>query len=449
MKTALATPDWFDSEPTFADLDAIEIEWPRIERDLAELEQALTGPAPERFVVFDLDRVLGDTTAPGFPTFSLSQGRTVTTFIETRAAAPAPPVAEAAPAAPVTDRMTARPTAEAAWWLVLGESPAHAAITGAFYAMCLVGAIFGQTLVGTHELHLPLWFAIALAGALELAGVKFAYDAAIARAAGEHAILPQALSYVLAAIAVGVNVFGHLVMGDVFGAAVFGLFSALAFIAFTIRAEFRRRQADRAAGKAAHPTPAYGITRWVTQRAVTKRAKALAAADPMLGLYGSLAAAEAAIATEARRAEIAGLLRRKALADFNGDKLRASLYVAQYDLDRIAAELCERADHAAAVADIATDLDAGRTTTPTRTAPATEAAPVTKRRVRTAPAKAKRAMADDTALVTRLREIEAETGKPVAINRARTVLGVGTSRAKRLLDLAATPDTTPAAEAAN
>ncbi|MDN3240987.1 hypothetical protein [Glycomyces tritici] len=72
MTTAIATPDWFDKEPTFADLDAIEIEWPRIERDLAELEHALTGPSPERFVVFDVDRALGDTTAPGFPTFSLS-----------------------------------------------------------------------------------------------------------------------------------------------------------------------------------------------------------------------------------------------------------------------------------------------------------------------------------------------------------------------------------------
>ncbi|MEU6858554.1 hypothetical protein AB0B28_06750 [Glycomyces sp. NPDC046736] len=75
MTTALATPDrpdWFDAEPTFADLDAIEIEWPRIERELAELEQALTGPAPERFVAFDIDRALGDTVAPGFPTFSLS-----------------------------------------------------------------------------------------------------------------------------------------------------------------------------------------------------------------------------------------------------------------------------------------------------------------------------------------------------------------------------------------
>jgi hypothetical protein len=75
MTTAIANPDrpeWFDAEPTFAELDAIEIEWPRIERDLAALDRALTGPAPERFVVFDLDRALGDTTAAGFPTFSLS-----------------------------------------------------------------------------------------------------------------------------------------------------------------------------------------------------------------------------------------------------------------------------------------------------------------------------------------------------------------------------------------
>jgi hypothetical protein len=75
MTTALATPDrpdWFDSEPTFADLDAIEIEWPSIERDLADLERVLGGPAPERFVAFDIARAFGDTLADGFPTFSLS-----------------------------------------------------------------------------------------------------------------------------------------------------------------------------------------------------------------------------------------------------------------------------------------------------------------------------------------------------------------------------------------
>ncbi|MCD0442483.1 hypothetical protein LO763_02440 [Glycomyces sp. A-F 0318] len=382
----------------------------------------------------------------------------MTTFIETRAEAPALAVTE--PAAPVNDRMTAHPSAEAAWWLVLGESPAHAAITGAFYAVCLIAAVFGQSLVGTAVLGLALWFALTLACALELAGVKFAYDAAVARAAGEHAILPQALSYVLAAIAVGVNIFGHLVMGDVFGAAVFGLFSALAFIAFTIRSEFRRRQADRAAGKAAHPTPAYGLSRWVTNRAVTARAKALAAADPMLGLYGSLAAAEDAIATEARRAEIAGLLRRKALADFGGDKLRASLYVAQYDLDRIAAELCERADHGAAVADIATDLNAGRTAAPARTAPAdtpaAEAAPVSvkpRRAPRTGTSGPGRTgtarKATDAELVARLAEVERDADGTVPIRRAARELGTGPTRAKRLLEAAGLLATEPAAEAAN
>ncbi|MQM26641.1 hypothetical protein [Glycomyces albidus] len=75
MTTALATPelpDWLDGEPSFSELDAIEIEWPQIEAGLAELDRALTGPAPERFVAFDIDRALGDTLAPGFPTFSLS-----------------------------------------------------------------------------------------------------------------------------------------------------------------------------------------------------------------------------------------------------------------------------------------------------------------------------------------------------------------------------------------
>jgi hypothetical protein len=73
LNTATITeePDWFDQlEPTFADLDAIEIEWPTIEAELLELERELLGPAPERLVAFDIDHALGDTLAPGFPTFS-------------------------------------------------------------------------------------------------------------------------------------------------------------------------------------------------------------------------------------------------------------------------------------------------------------------------------------------------------------------------------------------
>lgn len=75
MNTATITdePDWFDqAEPSFADLDAIEIEWPQIEAELMELEIELSGPAPERLVAFDIDRALGDTLVPGFPTFSVN-----------------------------------------------------------------------------------------------------------------------------------------------------------------------------------------------------------------------------------------------------------------------------------------------------------------------------------------------------------------------------------------
>ncbi|THV29650.1 DUF6284 family protein [Glycomyces paridis] len=78
MRTATDTldvsePEWFDqAEPTFADLDAIEIEWPAIEAELLELERELSGPAPERLVAFDIDCALGDTLAPGFATFSLN-----------------------------------------------------------------------------------------------------------------------------------------------------------------------------------------------------------------------------------------------------------------------------------------------------------------------------------------------------------------------------------------
>lgn len=51
MKTALATPDWFDSEPTAAELDAIEAEWPAIAAELSVLD---------RLVAFDAVTALAD-----------------------------------------------------------------------------------------------------------------------------------------------------------------------------------------------------------------------------------------------------------------------------------------------------------------------------------------------------------------------------------------------------
>jgi hypothetical protein len=59
LKTAL---DWFDNEPTAAELDAIEAEWPAIAADLARLG---------RLVEFDAITAAADLDASGID-FSLN-----------------------------------------------------------------------------------------------------------------------------------------------------------------------------------------------------------------------------------------------------------------------------------------------------------------------------------------------------------------------------------------
>src|SRR5690606_6046610 len=122
-----------------------------------------------------------------------------------------------------------------------------------------------------------------------------------------------------------------------------------------------------------------------------------------------------------------------------------------YDLDAIAAELCSRADHKTAVDAIEADLDANRTApakTRTATTDTAASAPATpRRRARTGTAKRGRGKGPtDAVLVDRIRALEADTGRPVSINRARTELGIGTDRARRVLALAAEPAPVPSAD---
>jgi hypothetical protein len=57
MTTAIATPDWFDSEPTPAELTAIEAEWPAIAADLACLGRLVEFDALTAAADLDVTRV--------------------------------------------------------------------------------------------------------------------------------------------------------------------------------------------------------------------------------------------------------------------------------------------------------------------------------------------------------------------------------------------------------
>ncbi len=108
--------------------------------------------------------------------------------------------------------------------------------------------------------------------------------------------------------------------------------------------------------------PVYGWWSWLAHPALTRRARALALADPTLGLYGSLTASRTAVRVQRRQTAIAGLLRRK-LAQ-GRDPLAAQIAVTVYDLDEIAARLAAGADYTGLTALIAADLNPARLTGP-------------------------------------------------------------------------------------
>jgi hypothetical protein len=102
-------------------------------------------------------------------------------------------------------------------------------------------------------------------------------------------------------------------------------------------------------------TPAYeAIGHWLRHPMLTVRARALAKADPRLGLYDSLAAARGEIRRERRQAAIAKVLHRKIRAAV--DPRTADIAIAVYDLDEIAARLADRADYDGLTSLIAADL---------------------------------------------------------------------------------------------
>jgi hypothetical protein len=112
------------------------------------------------------------------------------------------------------------------------------------------------------------------------------------------------------------------------------------------------------------------IGHWLAHPLLTRRARALAKADPSLGLYDSLDAARAAVRRERRQAAIASVLHRKIKAVVK-DKDTADIAVHVYDLDEIAARLAAGADYAGLTALIAADLEPARLA-PTVPAPAVQ-----------------------------------------------------------------------------
>jgi hypothetical protein len=220
-----------------------------------------------------------------------------------------------------------------------------------FYAVVLVVALAGQVEAASQWLDWPVVFAAGAVMALELGGVVLLHWSYKRRKLGERVLFATVLSGAVALFAVGFNFFGHFADGyPTVAGGFFSVMSALGYLVWLMLSAARVRDARREDGEMVVPPPAYGVWRWVRTPALTRLAAELHGRDPDLGLYGSLDAAQAEIAAAAKRQRVARLIRNRLRAAF-GKKNRdaADFAIEQYDPDRVAELLIERADYTALV----------------------------------------------------------------------------------------------------
>ncbi len=225
-----------------------------------------------------------------------------------------------------------------------------------FYVVVLLMALTGQVTGATQKLDIPLLLTIPAVGALELGGVVVMANADVRRRLGERALASRILS---AAIAAGAVAFNWLAHDNHLLGGFFAGMSCLGYLVWLVHVENMRRDRLRAIGALAATTPAYEVTgHWLRHPLITRRARAMAKADPGLGLYGSLDAARAALHRERRDAAIVKVLRRKIKAAV--DPTTAAIAVHVYNLDQIAARLADTADYDGLTNLIAADLTPAR-----------------------------------------------------------------------------------------
>ncbi len=268
-----------------------------------------------------------------------------------------------------------------------------------FYIVVLLVALAGQVSGAVEALHIPLAAAIPAVCALELGGIVVLANADVRRRLGERAVASRLLSVAIAAGAVTFNWLAHT--NHLLGGFFAGM-SALGYLVWLMHTENQRRDRLRIKGDLPPTTPAYELTgHWLRHPWLTMRARALAKADPRLGLYDSLASARAEVRREHRQAAIAKVLHRKIRAAV--DPRTADIAIAVYDLDEIASRLAEHADYDGLTALIAADL------APARLAPngVLHAAVPAKRRERSEPPTRR----DDPEMYVAPRAIESDTAE--------------------------------------
>ncbi|SCL12788.1 hypothetical protein GA0070616_0016 [Micromonospora nigra] len=236
-------------------------------------------------------------------------------------------------------------------------------IAYAFYAAAVTAALVGQVWAAVDHIPWPAEFwgwlrpIVSAPGVavIELGGVATAMLADDRRRKGEKAYAYRTMSALIAAVAVAINVFGHL---DVLYLAIgFGGLSAFAYVLYLAHSAARMRDALRAAGKLAKTPPRYGWRQWRREPEVTRLARTLAQSHGY-GIQQSLAVAREQIRTRDRRRAIAATV-EQLIREEHKNPLRAKIAATTYDMDRLAVEIEARADYAGWAAKIGSALSPG------------------------------------------------------------------------------------------
>lgn len=228
------------------------------------------------------------------------------------------------------------------------------ALLSVFYAAMAGLALYGQSDGLMSWMAIDRIPALAVALAVELlAAVLFAFADWRRVAFGEQAIAARLLSVSVALGVAAMNFYGH--EGNIGTTALYTGASLAGYAVLVLHTEARRRDALRAAGRLPAQAPAYGLALWLRMPATVWRARQLAVADPVLGVYDSIAAAETEAATAVRHRALVAALRVAVARDL--DPVTGRVALASCDLDAVAVHVAEGMDYnrlaARFVADIA------------------------------------------------------------------------------------------------
>lgn len=218
--------------------------------------------------------------------------------------------------------------------------------------------------------NISLGVGMGIGGVIEFASLFFLLFAIVQRIAGERAYSATVIGYLLAFVSIGLNVFGHAWLGDVYGTVIFGGASLIAFAAGALMAEFIVRVVQRRRGVRNFTPPPFPLRYWKTDRDRVLRARELFRVTPALKMQGAWDAALEQRKAEEREAE----LERKAAADkaelqarvdalvvvlrqishmkYPNDAALAEIWFLRNDVRLMAEKLIERTDVETSLAEI-------------------------------------------------------------------------------------------------